>query len=168
MYLMACCLLILAAVAYLAAGSAHYSGNVTVIVEGQRIVGDSVVVSVLASNPGPGTLIWSDSPFLEARYEMDGVWTNSYRGRGLTMLGLLLPGEVEHGEFSLPRNATRCQVGGYFEYAGPRGAAAAHLMKPGWWGRLHPVSDWVVGLLPGGGRQVVESWSTEVALKTEH
>jgi hypothetical protein len=168
MYLTACCILALAAIAYLLGGSNHYRGNVAVVVEGQRIVGDAVVVSVLASNLGPGTLLWSDSPFLEAQYEMDGVWTNAWRGRGITSMGLLLPGEVERGKFSLPRDATGCQVGGYFEYAGARGAAAAHLMKPGWWRRLHPVTDRLVGLLPGGGREPVEFWSTEVAIRTEH
>ena len=162
-----CSLLALAVTGYFAAISTRYRGKVTVTIERQRILGDSVILSVLASNHGPGTLMWSDSPFMEARFQVGGTWTNSYRGRGVTRMGLLVPGEVVRGEFSLPRNTIRCQVDGYFEYAGPRGTVMAHMINSGWWNRLFPVSQRVIGWIPRGHSEVVEFWSKEVGIVTE-
>ena len=151
-----CCILLAGAIVY---NGAHRSGGaqpkLQIAVTDQRLVSDSLVVSVIASNTGPRTLV--NGGACEVRYEMEGVWTtNSFGGERSSLLWLL-PGESRRQKFSLPRRVTRFQVGYSFDVACTRVSLACQLAEHGWLDRMR----WALNMLPSHPAEYRDFWGPE-------
>jgi hypothetical protein len=155
----ACCILIVVAIGYIAADrSGGAQPKLLIAVTDQRLAGDSIVVSVIASNTGPRTLV--DDGSCEARYQVNGVWVTNSFGGGRDIIGWLLPRESRSQRFPLPNHATRFQVGYSFNVASTRIALACRLARYGWLEWLDRLK-WATDLLPRHEEEYTNFWSTE-------
>jgi hypothetical protein len=145
--------------ALLTASSRDVATKFQITVLNQRIVGDSLIVSVMASNAGPAVLVNGGN--FDVRYQVNGVWsTNSLPGMR-SSIAWLLPGQTSSQRLRLPLGVSRFQVGAAWEVAHGRVAAFCRLYSS-------PLPHWisaalanVLSLLPYRPGPYVEFWDAE-------
>ena len=125
----------------------------------KHIEGESLVISVLASNSG-SKVLGNDGNF-DVRYEKEGLWnTNWLPGHRSTMYRML-PGETNRERIVLPPGVRRFQVGA--GYKAERGSSAAlsrldNSRIPVW---LRDAMAKVVGRMPYSPGPDVQFWDVE-------
>ena len=153
-------MLFLAAIAGLMNASSHdANAKLQITVLDQRIAGDSLVVSLVASNAGPTVLVNAGN--YEVRYLVNGAWsTNSLPGIRSSILWLL-PGQTHGQQVRLPRDVLRFRVGAEYEVAHGRVAALCRLYgSPLPHGIMGTLAN-VLRVLPYRPGPFVEFWDDE-------
>ena len=159
-------ILMIVAISY---GLALRSGNrpaiVSVTVAKYEVAGDLLSITVNATNIGPTPLIsFGNPPFSAVRFQTRTGSTNlspKYVSQR-SSFRFLLPGRCQSYQFTVPRLATRFQVGCYFETAGARTSLTGHLIESGRWNRLAPELHFLLRWVPDGTGKNIEFWSQEI------
>ena len=156
------CAVFLAAIAVvMIVPSRDLAAKLQITILNQRIAGDSLIVSLVASNAGPTVLVNGGN--YQVRYQVNGAWsTNSMPGIRSSIFWLL-PGQTHSQQVRLPRGVSRFQVGAAYEVAHGRVATACRLYGS-------PLPHRISGLLANGLSRLpyrpgpyVEFWDDEHA-----
>jgi hypothetical protein len=119
---------------------------------------------VNATNIGPTPLIaLGDPPSSSVRFQTSTGWTNvTPKYFSSSSFRFLLPGRCQSYQFTVPRLATRFQVGCYFQSGGARTSLAERLVGSGRWNRLPPALHFLLRCVPDGTGEDLEFWSQEI------
>ena len=157
-------LLLLGAVYAKTEGYGVRGAKAQIIVLEQHIEGESLVVSVLASNTGSKVLVNGGN--LDVRYEKDGSWNTNWLPGHRSLIKWMLPEETNRERLILPPGVRRFQVGAGYEAAHGKEAALCRLYSsrlPIW---LRDAMVKIVDLMPYSPGPHVQFWDVEHEVQT--